>query len=472
MTGSSMTIAQPIEAFRPQRAPFVPVVIAEKPAISVIGLGYVGAVSCGCLAALGHRVIGVDIDAGKVAAIAAGKAPIHEAGLDELLAQGLAQGRIDATADLAAAVAGTDVTFVSVGTPTAEDGGCNTRHIAAAAEAIGLALRDKAGFHIVVLRCSVPPGTTHGLMAQRIEALSGKALGTDFGIAFVPEFLREGVAVEDFHAPARTVIGASDERTSATVARIFAPVDPEPLLTGIETAELVKYVDNVWHAAKVCFANEVGRLSKAVGVDGRRVMDIFVRDTKLNLSPYYLKPGFAYGGSCLPKEVRAVSHLAGQHGIRLPLVESLGRSNAEQIETALRMVRATGARRVAVLGLAFKPGTDDLRESPILEVMAALMDEGVALAAHDRVLGRPGGLDRPLEALRGAPPALARLAAALPGLVEERAEAAIAGAEAVIVAHSDPGLRALLAASGLPVIDLVGLFAPDLAPRGCEGIGW
>lgn len=465
-----MTIAQPIETGRPVRAKFVPVVIDEKPAISVVGLGYVGAVSCGCLAGLGHRIVGVDIDPARVAAIVEGRAPIHEAELDDLLAEAVARGRLSATSDLAAAVAGTDVTFVSVGTPTAEDGGCDTRHIAAAAEAIGVALRSKAGFHIVVLRCSVPPGTTHGLMARRLEQLSGKAAGIDFGIAFVPEFLREGAAVHDFHAPARTVIGASDARTAATVSRIFAPIDPDPMLTEIETAELVKYVDNVWHATKVCFANEVGRLAKSLGVDGRDVMDIFVRDTKLNLSPCYLKPGFAYGGSCLPKEVRAVSHIAGLHGLRLPLVESLGRSNAVQIDEALRMVRATGARRVGVLGLAFKPGTDDLRESPILEVMAALLAEGVALSAHNSVLCRPGGIDRPLQALRGG--ALARLAAALPQMLAADPASVVAGAEAVIVAHPDPRWRPALAAAKVPVIDLVGLLGPDTAPRAYHGIGW
>ena len=467
-----MSIAQRIEADRPVPASFVPRVITAKPAISVIGLGYVGAVSCGCLVGLGHRVVGVDIDAGRVAAIGAGRTPIHEAGLGDLLAEGVADGLLSATADLAAAVAETDVTFVSVGTPTAADGGCDTSAIAATADGIGRALRGKDGFHIVVLRCSVPPGTTQGLMTDRIAQLSGKAAGNDFGIAFVPEFLREGVAVQDFHSPGRTVIGASDPRTAATVARIFAPVDTAPLQTDIETAELVKYVDNVWHATKVCFANEVGRLARSMGIDGRAVMDIFVQDTRLNLSPYYLKPGFAYGGSCLPKEVRAVAHLANRQGVRLPLVDSLGRSNAVQVSEALAMLRATGARRVGVLGLAFKPGTDDLRESPILEVMAALAAEGVALQAHDAVLSRAPLPPGRQQALAAGAPDLAGLLAALPSMLADCPAQVVAQSDAVIVTHADPAYRALLRDADLPVIDVVGLFDHAEAPANCAGIGW
>jgi GDP-mannose 6-dehydrogenase len=285
----------------------------------------------------------------------------------------------------------------------------------------------------------------------------------------VPEFLREGAAVTDFHDPPKTVIGTSDARTAATLTRIFEPVDAAPLTTGIETAELVKYVDNVWHAAKVCFGNEVGRLAKSMGLDGREVMDIFCQDTKLNISPAYLRPGFAYGGSCLPKEVRAVSWLGARNGVSLPMVESLERSNAAQIAEALRLVRATGARRVGVLGLAFKPGTDDLRESPILEVMAALMDDGVALTAHDPAI-TPATLAtrRRADAVQGRP----AFAARLPEMLAESAEAVIAGTDAVIIAHPDPRYRAALEGARARVIDLAGLFETRTTPRACEGIGW
>jgi len=443
-----------------------------KPAISVVGLGYVGAVSAGCLARLGHRIVGVDLDAGRRAALAQGRAPIHEDGLDGLLADAVAEERLATTDDLAAAIAGTEITLISVGTPTAPDGGCDMRQIEAVSRAIGRALAQKDGFHTILLRCSVPPGTTEGLVAPLIAAESGGVAGEDFGIAFVPEFLREGVAVADFHAPPKTVIGASDPRTARIVARLFEPVDPAPIETEIATAEMVKYVDNVWHAAKVCFANEVGRLAKARGVDGRRVMEVFCADTKLNLSPYYLKPGFAYGGSCLPKEVRAVGHIAAQAGVRLPLVESLGASNAAQVEEALRLVRETGARRVAVLGVAFKPGTDDLRESPILEVMAALMAEGVALSVHDAAVTPATPVAQQLAYVAHGAPGLARLADALPGMLAASPEAALAGAEAAIVTHPRPEYRAALAGRALTVIDVAQLFPEARSGGGYEGIGW
>ena len=451
---------------------FLPRIVSDKAAISVVGLGYVGAVSCGCFAALGHRVIGVDVDERKVELIGQGRTPIHEARLGDLLADGVAVGRIAATHDLSAAVLDTQVTLVAVGTPTAEDGGCDYRYIEAAAREIGRALAAKADFHAVVLRCSVPPGTTRGVMGRIIEEVSGKVAGRDFGLAFVPEFLREGVAVDDFHNPPKTVIGATDDRTSAMVARLFDPVDAAPIRTEIETAEMVKYVDNVWHAMKVCFANEVGRLSKSMGVDGRRVMEVFVQDDKLNLSPYYLKPGFAYGGSCLPKEVRAVSHLAGAQGVELPLIGSLGRSNELQIAEALRLVRATGATRIGVLGLAFKAGTDDLRESPILDVMSELMDEGVKLLAHDAAVTVDTPIEAQLAYVRNGAHGLARLARRLPGMLCDSPEDVIAASDAIIVTHNLPAYRALLSRASLPVIDVVQLF--DAAPEGCAyaGIGW
>ena len=259
----------------------------EKPAISVIGLGYVGAVSVACLAGLGHRVVGCDIDQSKVDAIASGESPIHEADLGRMLSLGVAGELISATTDIADAVLTTDVTFLSVGTPTSEDGGCDYRCIVSAARSIGDALARKGGYHVVVMRCSIPPTTTLKVMVPEIEAASGKRMGVDFGVCFNPEFLREGTAIADFDAPPKTVIGASDDHTARIVADIYAPVDSAPILTTIEAAEMVKYVDNVWHATKVCFANEVGRLCKPLRIDSHEVMDIFVQDTKLNLSPYY-----------------------------------------------------------------------------------------------------------------------------------------------------------------------------------------
>jgi GDP-mannose 6-dehydrogenase len=461
-----------IEASEAGPAEFRPRIISDKVAISVVGLGYVGAVSCACLSAFGHKVIGVDLDARKVDLIGRGASPIHEVGLGELLSDGVAVGRLFTTDDLRRAVTDTQMTIVAVGTPTAQGGGCDFTYIETAARTIGEALAAKDGFHAVVLRCSVPPGTTRTVMGRIIEEASGKLAGIDFGLAFVPEFLREGVAVEDFHNPPKTVIGATDDRTAAMVARVFDEVDAAPIRTDLETAEMVKYVDNVWHAMKVCFANEVGRLSKSMGVDGRRVMDVFCQDQKLNLSPCYLKPGFAYGGSCLPKEVRAVSHLADTHDVELPLIASLGRSNEVQVAEALRLIRQTGARRVGILGLAFKAGTDDLRESPILDVMAELQDDGVKLLAHDAAVTPSTPIAQQLAYVRNGAPGLARLARRLPGLLCDEAADVVAAADVVIVTHNLPEYRALLATSRVPVVDVVQLFDTPPAGRSYAGIGW
>ena len=444
-----------------------------KPSVSVVGLGYVGAVSCACLCDLGHRVVGVDIDRQKIDQIAAGKSPIHEHDLEMLLTQGVERDLLTATDDLVQATIDTDVTFLSVGTPTAADGGCDFRYIEAAARDIGKGIARKSSYHVVVLRCSVPPGSTLEVMAPIIAEVSGKHAGEDFGICFNPEFLREGVAIDDFRKPPKTVVGAIDERSAKIVADIFAPVDPAPILCSIGDAEMVKYVDNVWHAAKVCFANEVGRLAKSYGVDGKNVMDIFCRDQKLNISSYYLKPGFAYGGSCLPKEVRAVSYLAQQRGVDLPMIDSLGTSNLSQIEEATRMVLSTGAKNVAVLGLAFKRGTDDLRESPILEVIARLAEADVAIRAHDQAITRSTNIEGQLAYVKHGSSGLAGVASSLRDTLCDDLSEALDGAEAVVVTHRDPRyVDALAKLGGVPIIDLVGLF--DQVPEELQysGIGW
>ncbi|MEO1680284.1 MAG: nucleotide sugar dehydrogenase [Pseudomonadota bacterium] len=451
---------------------FAPVPMTAKPSIAIVGLGYVGAVSAACLAGFGHRIVGVDLNETRRQTIAAGQSPIHEAQLGELLADAVAQRRLETTDDLASAVAGTDVTFVSVGTPTAPDGGCDTGQIEAVARAIGTALAEKDAFHVVVLRCSVPPGTTHGVMGRIIEDASGKAAGIDFGLAFVPEFLREGVAVDDFHAPPKTVIGASDPLSADIVARIFDPVDAAPILCEIETAEMVKYVDNVWHATKVCFANEVGRLARAQGIDGRRVMEVFCEDHKLNLSAYYLKPGFAYGGSCLPKEVRATVHLAESHDVEMPLLDSLARSNEAQIAHALELVRATGAQRVAVLGVAFKPGTDDLRESPALDVIASLVNEGIEVTAHDPAVGPETDVAGQLSYVAHGAPGLSRLAQALPSMLRPGVHDALEGAQAVLVTQKRDDYRQAVAGRDVPVIDAAQLFEASRSCGTYSGVGW
>ncbi len=447
--------------------------VDTKPAISVVGLGYVGAVSTACLSSLGHRVIGVDVDTQKVDQIKAGTAPIHEKDLGALLYSGVNHGLVDATLDLEQAVLDTDVTFVSVGTPTAADGGCDHSYIEAAAEAIGRALAIKDDFHVVVMRCSIPPGVTLGFMTPIIERISGRVAGLDFGVCFNPEFLREGVAVEDFFAPPKTVIGASDPRSGNILRRIYETVDENPIVTSIETAEMVKYVDNVWHATKVCFANEVGRLCKPLGVDSHAVMDVFVQDTKLNLSPYYLKPGFAYGGSCLPKEVRAVSHIASEMGVDVPMIDALTTSNQTHIQAATDMARKTGAKTVGILGLAFKPGTDDLRESPILEVIAALQEEGVNVIVHDHAITPNTPLAGQLAYVRHGSSGLQALAETLPDMLCSDLDYVTGSADALIVTHSHADYRdAVEHAGDTPVIDLVRV-AKDVPQQAAyQGIGW
>ena len=428
--------------------PVLPRLADHTTSISVIGLGYVGAVSCGCLTALGHRVVGVDLDPRKTAAIAAGRSPIHEAGLDDLLGAGLAEGRLDVTDDTEAAILATDVTFVSVGTPSREDGSCDTRSVIAVAEAIGRAIARKDGYHAVVLRCSIPPGTTAGPFLEAIERTSGKRVSEDFGLAFCPEFMREGVAVEDFREPAKTVIGASDDRVRDIVARIFAPVDANPIFTSIETAELVKYVDNVWHALKVCFGNEVGRLASALRVDGGEVMDVFCKDVKLNISPTYLRPGFAYGGSCLPKEVRSVTGLAARAGLDLPLIGNIAASNERHIDDAVARIVATGARTVGVLGLTFKAGTDDLRESPTLALIDRLRAQGIRVVAHDPIIC--ARVFRP-RAATGA------LYPELEGMDLRRTVAdVVRDAEVLVMTQKAPDYRKEGARGRRPVIDLAG----------------
>lgn len=444
------------------------------PAISIVGLGYVGAVSTACLSGLGHRVVGVDLDQQKVASIASGNAPIHEQYLGDLLTRGVARHLITATTDLNSAILDTDITFVSVGTPTAEDGGCDMSAINAVATTIGQALKVKAGFHTIVMRCSIPPGTTCGVMVPIIERVSGKKVGEDFGVCFNPEFLREGTAVEDFHNPPKTVIGVSDEKTAAIVKALYDPIDEKPLISSIEVAEMVKYVDNVWHATKVCFANEIGRICKALDVDSHSVMDIFVQDTKLNLSPYYLKPGFAFGGSCLPKEVRAVSHLSEELGVSAPLIDSLSVSNENQIDSAIKAMRSSGAKRIGFLGAAFKPGTDDLRESPILKVMEAALLDGVEIEIYDPAIQTGAHLDAQLAYQLRSCPELQQVLTRFSSLLRSNAKTMVEQCDLIIVSHRNTEFQELISENlaDKKIIDVVRIF--DELPTGSDyfGIGW
>ena len=352
--------------------------------VSVFGLGYVGSVSAASFAADGHTVVGVDVNPGKVASLNEGRSPIVEKGLDELIRDNAANGRLRATTSTKEAVEATDLSLICVGTPSRRNGSLDLCYLERVCEQIGEALADKPSYHVVVVRSTVLPGTTHDVVIPALEKFSGKKYGTGFGVTVNPEFLRESTAIKDFRQPPMTLIGHNYKSDAQPTEALYSKVDAPLVNTSIRTAEMIKYASNTWHALKVCFANEVGNLCKRLDIDSHEVMDIFCRDEKLNLSSYYLKPGFAFGGSCLPKDVRAMQYRAKELDLDMPVIQSILGSNELQIRHALDMVIETGKKRVGLLGFSFKAGTDDLRESPIVILAEALLGKGYSLRIYDR----------------------------------------------------------------------------------------
>ena len=352
--------------------------------LSVFGLGYVGCVAAACLADAGHEVTGVDVNPTKVEIINSGKSPIIEDGIGELIAKVVASGRLSATTDSARAIRDSDISLVCVGTPSNQNGSLHLRHIEQVCSEIGAALKNKTARHIVVIRSTMLPGTIENTVVPVLEEHSGKKAVAEFGICINPEFLREGSSLKDYHAPPFTLIGADDEVTTTAVQSLYAGIKAPVFVTSLKTAEMVKYVCNCFHALKVTFANEVGNICKALQIDSHEVMQVFCQDTKLNLSPYYLKPGFAFGGSCLPKDLRAINYKAKELDVDVPVLSAILPSNRLQIERAIEMVVRSGKKRVGVLGFSFKAGTDDLRESPIVTLIETLIGKGFELALYDR----------------------------------------------------------------------------------------
>jgi GDP-mannose 6-dehydrogenase len=350
--------------------------------ISIMGLGYVGAVSAGCLAKEGHEVIGVDPQQTKVDLINSGKTPIIEKDIGEIIAAAVASGHLRATTDVAEAVKHTDLSLVCVGTPSLGNGHIDLKYVRRVCEQIGLGLRDHPG-HTVVIRSTLLPGSMKTVVIPTLEAASGLKAGIDFGLCINPEFLREGTAVHDYFHPPKTVIGEVEKGSGDVVAKLYGHMPGPMIRTDYETAEMVKYADNTWHALKVGFANEIGNICKGLGLDSHKLMDIFCQDTKLNLSPYYLKPGFAFGGSCLPKDVRALSYKAKLLDVKVPIIDAILPSNDEQIERGIRAVIDKGSRKIGILGFSFKAGTDDLRESPMVELVERLIGKGYDLRVYD-----------------------------------------------------------------------------------------
>ena len=354
--------------------------------ISVFGAGYVGCVSAACLVQDGHQVIAVDPDNHKIASLAQGLAPIYEPGLDELIAVGHQTGALSATHDYVAAVLASDVSFCCPGTPSREDGSLDTKYVQTVAEQIGEALKQKDDFHVVVMRSTILPGTVESIVIPALEKFSGKKAGVDFGVAYYPEFLREGTAVADYYSPGAIVFGEleGDKRSIDTLKALCAHIAVEPHVIPIRSAEIVKYANNCWHAVKIGFANEIGNLCASVGIDSHVVMDVVCADTRLNISKAYLKPGYAFGGSCLPKDLRALRSFGRSHNTPTPMLDATMAGNDYQIEKAYRLIRKTGKRKVGLLGITFKSDTDDLRESPYLALAERLLGSGYDLSIYDQ----------------------------------------------------------------------------------------
>jgi GDP-mannose 6-dehydrogenase len=421
--------------------------------IALFGLGYVGVVSAACLARDGHSVVGIDPNAVKVDFLRRGKSPIIEPGLDELIASAVATGRLVAGSDYATAVAQSDVLMVCVGTPGQANGSLDLTYVRRVVQQIGEQLAARGGYKVVVIRSTLLPGSMQSVVVPLLEESSHLKAGKDFGVCINPEFLRESSAIYDYDHPPKTVIGASDERAAAIVRELYAALDAPLVLTDLRTAEMVKYVDNSWHALKVTFANEVGRLCKAMGVDGRLAMRLFCMDTKLNVSTAYLRPGFAFGGSCLPKDVRALTYQGRLLDVETPVLGSILASNQLHIAHALSMIRATGRRRVGLLGLSFKEGTDDLRESPIVTLAEQLIGKGYELLVYDQNVRLAALMGANREYILTHIPHIGRL-------LVERPEQLLEHAEVLVVAAASEEFRTLLqeSPSGMSIIDLVGLW--------------
>lgn len=435
--------------------------------ISLFGLGYVGSVSAACFAHMGHKVTGVDVSRTKVEMLDSGRSPIIEARMEELVSSANKSCRLHATTDSVAAVLASDLSFVCVGTPSLRSGKLDLSHVEKVSREIGTALKQKKSFHTVVLRSTVLPGTTETLMIPAIEEASGKKCGVDFSVCYNPEFMREGSAVADFLQPPYTIFGSRNPEHLAPLRELYKDVPGTVFETTIRVAEMVKYVSNLYHAVKVGFANEVGTLCKHLDVESDQVTKIFMSDTKLNISSAYLAPGFAFGGSCLPKDLRAITHRAKELDLDLPMLESLMPSNAQHIDRGVEAVLRTGKRKIAMLGLSFKAGTDDLRESPQVQLIKRLLGEGCQIKIWDRdvSLARLAGANR--QYIEEVIPHIGSLLSAdMPEVVR--------GAEVVIVGTKvEKQELAALLQPAQAVIDLVNLDPARRPHAGSyEGICW
>ena len=435
--------------------------------VSIFGLGYVGAVSAGCLAKENHTIVGVDPNQTKVDLINQGNTPVIEKDIGDIIEQAVKNKFLRATTAVDDAIKNTDMSLICVGTPSQNNGNLDLKYVEAVCREIGEALRDKNEFHVVVTRSTMLPGSMNNTVIPVLEESSGKTAGKDFGVCNNPEFLREGTAVYDFYNPPKTVIGETDAKSGDVLASIYKDMDAPLIRTDIKTAEMVKYVDNVWHALKVGFANEVGNICKQLGLDGHEVMDIFCQDKKLNISPYYLKPGFAFGGSCLPKDVRALTYKGQSLDLNLPILNAILPSNQLQIETGINMVIQANYKKIGILGMSFKAGTDDLRESPVVELIERLLGKGYDIRIYDRNVNIAALIGANKDYILNHIPHISNLLC-------DSLDEVLDHAETIVIGNGDKEFNTLLAKlnSKQTVIDLVRLSELEAARDQYHGICW
>lgn len=435
--------------------------------ISVFGLGYVGAVAAGCLARDGHAVIGVDPNATKVSLINEGKTPIIEKDIGEIVASSVSKGSLSATIEYTKAIEDTELSLVCVGTPSQINGSLDLSYVRFVCEQIGAVLKDKDEHHVVVIRSTLLPGSMRGLVIPTLEECSGKKAGDGFSVCNNPEFLREGTAVYDYDNPPKTVVGETHEGGGDALVSLYSHLDAPLIRTSVEVGEMVKYADNSWHALKVCFANEIGNIAKKLGIDGHEVMRIFCKDEKLNLSPYYMKPGFAFGGSCLPKDVRALTYKAKSLDIDTPVLNAILPSNKEQVDMGFNIIAEQGNKKVGILGFSFKAGTDDLRESPIVDVIERLIGKGYEVSLYDRNVNVAGLVGANRDYILNQIPHISKL-------MKSSMDEVIDSSQTIVIGNDDPEFKKVFekVSPGHIVVDFVRISDKVSQEGKYDGICW